>query len=92
MSSAKRKDSRSAGSYLTYCLVRAYDMVMLSPKEIRDLRNALGLTCPELAEKVGVCEDTIWKWERGDRHPNYKRMQKLNELRDDFIRRTLQPA
>jgi len=67
-------------------------MVMLNNVEIRGLRLSLGLTAPEMAVKVGVSEDTIWKWERGDRHPNYKRMVRLNELRDELIRRALQPA
>ena len=57
-------------------------MVMLSPKDIRELRLALDLTGGELAQKIGVTEDTVWRWERGDRHPTYKRMVQLNQLRE----------
>jgi DNA-binding transcriptional regulator YiaG len=67
-------------------------MVMLSPKDIRDLRIALGLTGPEFAERVGVTEDAVWKWERGARHPNYARMLRLNELRNEVIEKALHPV
>ena len=55
-------------------------MVMLEPKQIRELRLALGYKAPDFAELMGVSEDTIWRWERGDRHPTYKKMVKLSEL------------
>lgn len=67
-------------------------MVMLSPTDIRDLRTAMGLTVPEFAELNDVTEDTIWKWERGDRHPAYRRMVRLNELREQVIQKALHPA
>lgn len=67
-------------------------MVMLTPKDIRGIRMALGLTGGEFALKVGVTEDTVWRWERGDRHPTYKRMERLNELRDEVIQKTFDPA
>lgn len=60
-------------------------MVMLTPTQIRELRLAMGLRAPEFAELFGVCEDTIWRWERGERHPLYKKMVKLNELWNDAI-------
>lgn len=67
-------------------------MVMFDAHEIRGLRIALGLTASEFAEKIGVCEDTIWRWERGDRHPNFRRMTRLNELREEYIGRKLSRA
>jgi DNA-binding transcriptional regulator YiaG len=67
-------------------------MVMLTPKEIRGIRNAMGLSASEFAARNDVTEDTVWKWERGDRHPTYKRMLRLNELRDEVIQKTLNPA
>jgi transcriptional regulator with XRE-family HTH domain len=67
-------------------------MVMLTPQDIRGLRLAMGLTGAEFAQRVGVSEDTIWRWEKGNRHPNYKRMEKLNELREAHIKKVFTPA
>ena len=64
-------------------------MVMLSPKQIRELRLALGLKAPEFAQMMSVTEDTIWRWERGDRHPTYKKMVRLNELWTDATEKGL---
>ncbi len=55
-------------------------MVMLTNVQIRELRLAMGYRAPDFAELFGVAEDTIWRWERGDRHPTYKKMVKLSEL------------
>lgn len=32
--------------------------------ELRRRREALGLTQPQLAEKLGVHRNTVWRWER----------------------------
>jgi DNA-binding transcriptional regulator YiaG len=41
---------------------------MLSDKEeLREIREKLGLGRPAFARKLGVSQDTIFKWERGDR-------------------------
>jgi len=67
---------------LTICLVPGYHMVMLTKDDIKELRLALGDTAAEFAARLGVSEDCIWRWERGNRHPTYKRMLQLNELRE----------
>jgi DNA-binding XRE family transcriptional regulator len=36
---------------------------------IRELREALGLTQEDLAHRVGVNRDTIWRWETGQSIP-----------------------
>lgn len=33
--------------------------------ELRRLREGLGLTVPELAERIGVHWTTVYRWERG---------------------------
>jgi len=48
--------------------------------EIRDLREAADLTQEEAAEKVGVKATTFGAWERGDRTPNYKQMDKIRRV------------
>lgn len=37
----------------------------MTPSELRALRSRLGMTQKELAEAVGVCSDTVARWERG---------------------------
>jgi len=55
-------------------------MLMLTPQQIRQLRETLGLTATEMAFRLGVGENAIRKWEAGSRHPRYKHLEKLNEL------------
>ena len=66
-------------------------MSLLSPEEIRSLRQALGLTLKELGNLVGVTERCVGHWENGRAHPTYKKMVRLNELRDQK-KRQQQPA
>jgi transcriptional regulator with XRE-family HTH domain len=40
-------------------------------RRLRELREAAGLTQQALAERVGVKWETISRWERGDREPNW---------------------
>jgi DNA-binding transcriptional regulator YiaG len=55
-------------------------MAVMTPNQIRKTRLALGLTATEFAKRIGVSEDCFWKWERGDRHPAYRKMIELNKL------------
>lgn len=64
-------------------------MVMLTHKQIKELRLALGLTGFEFAQKIGVSEDCVWKWEKGIRHPTWKKMQRLNGLLKDAEKKGL---
>ena len=38
-----------------------------------------GLTQKKLAEKCGVSESTVIKWENGTSHPHIKRLRKLEK-------------
>jgi DNA-binding transcriptional regulator YiaG len=57
-------------------------MMLLTPKDIRNIRLTLGLTAAQFAKRLGVSEDCVWRWERGNRHPTYKKMEELNRLAD----------
>ena len=44
---------------------------------IRELRNALGLTQAQLAEKIGVSKNTVFNWENAKRQPRENELRKL---------------
>ena len=48
-------------------------------KYIADKRHARGLTQEQLAEKLGVSNKTVSKWENGKSMPDYSIIQKLCE-------------
>lgn len=47
---------------------------------IRDLRDKLGITQPELARRVGCDASLVSKWESGKQAPNARRMARLADL------------
>lgn len=55
-------------------------MFMFTPKEIAELRKALGLTVAEFAKKLGVHRDSVYQWEAGITHPRYPKMMEMNRL------------
>ena len=59
-----------------------YNMVMFTPQDIATIRKTLGLTATEFAYELGISENTVRRWEMGDRHPRYKMMEKLNKLNE----------
>jgi len=65
-------------------------MEMMTPEQIKKIRAELGMTAVAFAKCLGVSEDCVWRWERGNRHPTYKRMVALNELAKK--KRKKQPA
>lgn len=64
-------------------------LVMMNGAQIKELRLSLGLTGAEFATKLGVSEDCVWKWEKGIRHPTWKKMQRLNDLLKDAEKKGL---
>ena len=36
---------------------------------LREARHAAGLSLSDLAERIGVSRQTIWRWEQGDQEP-----------------------
>jgi transcriptional regulator with XRE-family HTH domain len=55
-------------------------MINFTSEQIREIREALGLTQTEFAVKCGVSASTVISWENDLRHPSWPRMQRLNEL------------
>ncbi len=55
-------------------------MLMLTPENIRDIRKKLGLSPTQFAAKIGVSENTVRRWEIGDRHPRWNTMALINGL------------
>lgn len=52
-------------------------MDVMTPQEITKLRESKGWSSTELAYHVGVTNDAVRKWERGDRIPRGPAMKML---------------
>jgi transcriptional regulator with XRE-family HTH domain len=48
--------------------------------QIKKLREKAGLTQRALAEKIGVSEITVRKWESGHRTPRLRRIRRLAKV------------
>lgn len=55
-------------------------MEEITPKQIFDLRDELGLTQSNFGEKVGVSGSAIYGWEAGNSNPRSKNRDKLIKL------------
>lgn len=53
---------------------------MIKLKNLRKLREKIGLTQTELAAKIGVTARTIDRWEDRKNIPHPERMKKLNRI------------
>lgn len=55
---------------------------MLTPKELRSRRLALGMTGTDLATRLGVPESRIMEWERGEQpiEEPARLVEMLNEM------------
>ena len=53
---------------------------MFTSEQIRELRMALGWGQTELAFRIGVSQNTVARWESGDRNPSRKHNEILNKL------------
>lgn len=60
---------------------------MTLAKMIRQLRNEVGLTRAELAEQVGISEQSLRLWERGGVMPTLQNLKRLAPaLRVNFVK------
>jgi DNA-binding transcriptional regulator YiaG len=58
-------------------------MVMFTQDKIVRLRELLGWSRVELAAYLKVTESTVFRWENGERHPNFPRQEMLNKLANE---------
>lgn len=59
---------------------------------LREVRKSKGLTQAELAEKIGVTQAAIAKYESGEREPSFSTIAKIEEiLNHDFINVVVEP-
>src|SRR5918992_4028602 len=46
-------------------------------RRIRDVREDLGMPAAELARRVGVAPNTVWRYESGEREPSMAMLEKI---------------
>lgn len=51
---------------------------ILSPKEIKNIRETIKLSQPVFAKLLNISPETVKKWEQGDRHPTGASLKLLN--------------
>lgn len=56
------------------------DSVEVTPDEIKALRVSLGLSQHDFAVRIGTTAPTIFRWEKGQRHPKGLYAKVLNDL------------
>ena len=59
--------------------------------QIKQWRVKNGLTHANLAQKVGVCEHTIQRWEKGIFSPSHLNLYKLQQLMEPEVNNEAQP-
>ncbi|MBX6770897.1 MAG: helix-turn-helix domain-containing protein [Chloroflexi bacterium] len=53
----------------------------MTPEQIRELRQALGMSLKEFGEAVGVWGESVWRWEHGRTRPHRLVLRRLWELK-----------
>jgi transcriptional regulator with XRE-family HTH domain len=53
----------------------------MAPEDIKALRKELGCTARELGTALGIDQDTVLAWERGDLFPTKRFVGQMEELR-----------
>ena len=62
------------------------------PKLIKELRERLGLTQEQFAQKVGVTYSTVNHWENGKRMPQPFLVRRLIEMKEELDAERKQPS
>lgn len=52
-------------------------------REIKEVREILGFTQKELADKLGVARNTVVRWEIGQRHPSLVNYLKIKIMAEE---------
>jgi len=53
----------------------------MTPEQIKQLRQFLGLSQIEFSEVMGVCRGTVSSWEKGHKCPQPRNIEKMLELK-----------
>ncbi len=53
----------------------------MDAEEIKAIRNQLGLTQKQMADKLGVTHISVYKWEKGRARPHKTFVNKILELK-----------
>lgn len=53
----------------------------MTPDELKALRKELGCTARDLATTIGVDQETVMAWEKGDLFPTKRSVELLEDLR-----------
>ncbi len=61
------------------------------PKIVKELRERLGLTQEQFAQKVGVTFSTVNHWENGKRNPQPFLVRRLIEIKDQLDTERMAP-
>jgi len=69
---------KSIGTGIDKCRYICYNLVM----DIKKVREQLGLTAEELAQKLGVSVTTVSRWETGRHKPSKLAKRRLKEVID----------
>lgn len=52
----------------------------MTPRQVKALRNALGLTQKQLADMIGAYQPTVTRWERGANQPKGAYLKALQNI------------
>ncbi len=84
-----RRDPRSGELSFTPSALRKLDRLRSllvkmhqasSPGHLRTLRDALGLTQQQFADRLGVSSQTVSRWERGEARPSEPTLARIRAL------------
>lgn len=87
-----RRDPRTGELSYTATAMRTLDRLRAiatevgqasTPGHIRSLRDALGFTQRQIAQRLRVTEQTVSRWERGDSQPNAEAIARLRRLQSE---------
>lgn len=65
-------------------LYRSYTNV--TPEEIQDLRERVGMTYREFARALGVTHGSVWQWENGQAAPSKLHAEVMRRWREELDR------
>jgi DNA-binding transcriptional regulator YiaG len=81
MTSHRHEPERSCAVSVDFLVEVALRSRPMAPEDIKALREELSCTARELAAALGLEQDEVLSWERGDLFPTKRLVGKMEELR-----------